>query len=56
MVLRKIITVYTENHTKPVNTLCRQNAELLNVETDGKRNVHSEIKPAFFWAHLRIHG
>jgi hypothetical protein len=26
----EIIAVYSENHTKPINTLCWQNEELLN--------------------------
>jgi hypothetical protein len=28
MLFKEIIAVYSENHTKPINTLCRQNAEL----------------------------
>jgi hypothetical protein len=31
----EIITVYSENHTKPVNTFCRQNAELLIIKAGG---------------------
>jgi hypothetical protein len=27
--VREIIAVYTENHTIQINTLCRQNSELL---------------------------
>jgi hypothetical protein len=27
---KEIIAVYTENHTKHINTFCGQNAELLN--------------------------
>jgi CRISPR/Cas system-associated protein Csm6 len=32
---RKIIAVYSENHTKPLNTMCGQNAELLIVKAGG---------------------
>jgi hypothetical protein len=27
----EVIAVYSENHTKPLKTLCEKNAELLNV-------------------------
>jgi hypothetical protein len=29
---KEIIRVYSDNHTKPVNTLCGQNAELFLVK------------------------
>jgi len=32
---KEIIAVYTENHKKPINTLCRQNEELLIVKVCG---------------------
>jgi hypothetical protein len=32
MLCREIITIFSENHTKHINTLCRQNEELLNVK------------------------
>jgi hypothetical protein len=32
MLFREIITVYSENHKKPVNILFGNNTELLNVE------------------------
>jgi hypothetical protein len=32
MLFEEIITVYSENHTKPINTLCGQNIELLTVD------------------------
>jgi hypothetical protein len=35
MLFKEVIAVYSENHIKPVNTLCRQNAELLTAKTDG---------------------
>jgi hypothetical protein len=36
ILFREIITVYSGNHAKPINTLCGQNAELLNVKVGGK--------------------
>jgi hypothetical protein len=46
---KNIITVHTENHTKPVNTLCGQNAKLQTVKAgdahsyrwalNGKENI-----------------
>jgi len=32
MLYREIITVYSQIHTKHINTQCRQNVELLNVK------------------------
>jgi len=32
MLCREIITVYSEIHTKHINTLCGQNVEFLNVK------------------------
>jgi hypothetical protein len=32
MIFREIIAFYFENHTKPINILCGQNADLLNVK------------------------
>jgi hypothetical protein len=32
MLFREIIAVYSENHAKPVKTLCGQKTELLNVK------------------------
>jgi len=32
MLYREIIAVCSEIHTKPINTLCGQNVELLNVK------------------------
>jgi hypothetical protein len=31
----EVIAVYSEDHTKPINTLCGQNAELLTVKIGG---------------------
>jgi hypothetical protein len=40
MLFREIIAVYYENHTKPTNTLCGQNKELLNVIGSGAYSYH----------------
>jgi len=32
MLYRKIMAVCSQIHTKPINTVCRQNVELLNVK------------------------
>jgi hypothetical protein len=41
---REIITVYSENHKKHMNTLCVQNAELLKVKTGGTYSYHCTVK------------
>jgi len=49
MLYREIITVFSQIHTKHVNTLCGQNVELLNVKlvvhvvTTGLRRVKSPL-------------
>ena len=35
MLYREIIAVCSQIHTKHINTLCEQNAELLSVKTGG---------------------
>jgi hypothetical protein len=40
----EIIAVYTENHTKPINTPCGQNAELLIVKAGGTYSYHWALK------------
>jgi hypothetical protein len=35
MVFKEIVALYSENHTKPMNTFCGQNAELLIVKAGG---------------------
>jgi hypothetical protein len=35
MLFTEIIAVYSNNHTEPIDTLCGQNAELLNVKAGG---------------------
>jgi hypothetical protein len=40
MLFREIIVVYSENYTKPINTLHGQNAELLIVKAGGTYSYH----------------
>jgi hypothetical protein len=40
MLLRKIIVIYSDNHKKGINTLCRQNVEIRNVKASGIHNYH----------------
>jgi hypothetical protein len=40
MLFKEIIAVYSENHVKPINTLCEQNSELLIVKAGGTYNYH----------------
>jgi hypothetical protein len=44
MLFKKIVTVYSENHTKPMTTLCGQNAELVFVEVGGTYSYHWVLK------------
>jgi len=58
MLYREIIAVCSQIHTKPINTLCGQNVELLNVKlavhivTTGlqrvKSNLMLETETSFF--------
>jgi hypothetical protein len=41
---QEIIAVYSENHTKPINTLCGQNTELLNIKAGGTYSYHYALK------------
>jgi hypothetical protein len=40
----EIIAAYSGNHTKPINMLCGQNAELLIVKADGIYSYHWVLK------------
>jgi hypothetical protein len=40
MLLKEIITVYSENHAKPIN----KNAALLTVKADGSYSYRSALK------------
>jgi hypothetical protein len=44
MLLKEIIAVYSENPKKPRNTLCRKNAEQLNVNEGGTCNYQCALK------------
>jgi hypothetical protein len=37
---KEIIAVYSENHMKPIDTLCGQNTELLIVKVGGTYGYH----------------
>ena len=44
MLYREIIAVYSEIHTKHINTLCGQNVESLNVQPGGWYSNHCALK------------
>jgi len=44
MLYREIIAVCSQIHTKHINTLCGQNAELLNVKPGGTYSDHWGLK------------
>jgi hypothetical protein len=44
MPFKEIITVHSENNTKPIDTLYGQNADMLNVKAGGTYNYHSPLK------------
>jgi lipoate-protein ligase B len=44
MLFKEIAALYTENHMKQVNTLCRQNAELLIIKAGGTYTYHRALK------------
>jgi hypothetical protein len=44
MFCRKIIAVYSEIHTKRINTLCGENVELMNVKPGGTSSDHWATK------------
>jgi hypothetical protein len=41
---REITVVYSENHTKHINTLCGQNAEVFIVKAGGTCSYHRAFK------------
>jgi hypothetical protein len=43
MLFTEIIAIYSENHTKPINTFCGQNAKLLNVKAGDAHTVTTEL-------------
>jgi hypothetical protein len=49
MLFKELIAVYSENHTKLINTLCGQNAELLTVKAGGTQvTVTTELQKVKF--------
>jgi hypothetical protein len=40
MLFKEIITVSSENNSKPINTVCGKNAELLIIKAGGACNHH----------------
>jgi hypothetical protein len=40
MLSKEVIALYFEDHTKPIDKLCGQNAELLNVKAGGIYTYH----------------
>ena len=40
MMYREIISVYSQIHTKHINTLCGQNTEFVNVAAGGTHSDH----------------
>jgi hypothetical protein len=46
MPFEKIIDADSGNHTKPINILCGQNANILNVKTGGAYSYHCALKGA----------
>jgi hypothetical protein len=48
MLYSEIIAVRFQIHTKHINTLCGQNAELLNVKHGGRNSGHWALRAKFF--------
>jgi hypothetical protein len=44
MLYREIIAVFSEIHTKHINTLCGQNTEFVNVKAGGTYSDHSALE------------
>jgi hypothetical protein len=41
---KEIISVYSDNHTNPINTFCGHNAEFVNAKHGGAYNYHWALK------------
>jgi len=48
MLYREIIAVFSQIHTKHINTLCGQNVELLNVKPGGPQCNHRALERSSF--------
>ena len=44
MLYKEIITVFSQIHTKHINTLCGQNTEFLNVKAGGTYSDHWDLE------------
>jgi hypothetical protein len=44
MPFKEIIAFYSQNDTKLINTICEQNAELMNVKAGGAYSYHWALK------------
>jgi hypothetical protein len=44
MLFKEIIAVCSKNHTKPINTLCGQDVELISVKSGGTYRFHWALK------------
>jgi hypothetical protein len=44
MLLREIVTVYSENYTKPISALCGYSADVLTLKVDGTYSYHWALK------------
>jgi hypothetical protein len=44
ILFRKIIAVYSENHSKQINIMSEQNAELLIIKAGGTYSYHWSLK------------
>jgi hypothetical protein len=44
MLIREIIVIYSENHTKPLNTVRGQNWDLFNVKLSVTYSYHCALK------------
>jgi len=47
MLYREIIAVYSEIHTKHINTLCGQNVEFVSVKLGGTYSDHWALKGSY---------
>jgi hypothetical protein len=44
ILFKEIVPVYCDNYTKPINTLCEKNAELLIFKAGGTYSYHRTSK------------
>jgi hypothetical protein len=49
MLFKEVITVYSANQTKPINTLSGQNAELHTVKAGGTYSYHWALKGQYIY-------